>query len=549
MEPKLNQSLPLSLVVPSEEFELQEILIRADIDREVFATFDADTIEAIQEEVGLSAGLLPKLSSKEIEKIKIVEPLNIEKLEDIPNSSSPHFGTYFADIYMNGVYKWEGGYVVYKKNDTKEREKLLDLEGLSREFLLHPETIVKIRKNLQLIRPTDRVEQSMRHLGFAMGVLLGRFNAQMGCLVDLADEKRKEKGIAPDPKTPQALKAGLYFTSLSDLRGSIQSTVDIADERIVQELKNVLIYKLGEEGFQEVWKEMEIALLQDCDSNNNSIGWNKFFREKYFDLHLKKYDNRPIYFPLSSSSKNFVFYFNIHTWNPGTFSYILSEFLNPDLKALSARLDSLTQAKEKAEKSELKTIDKELITIQKLFKELEDFRDTLAIINTTGIDADKLEAKVPYFMDLDDGVMVNSSALHPLLNPLWNKPKEIWVNILKPQGKKDYDWSHLAMRYFPNRVLAKCKIDPSLAVAHSDYGEHKGKDLFKEFHPEASKKWEERNANTQDKVSKKSGGTMIPGMEAHLPSKEEVKKAKLEKSIASQKELAIKKKAIKKSKK
>jgi hypothetical protein len=33
-------------------------------------------------------------------------------------------------------------------------------------------------------------------------------------------------------------------------------------------------------------------------------------------------------------------------------------------------------------------------------------------------------------------------------------------------GKKDYDWSHLAARYFPERVRAKCVTDPSLAVAH-----------------------------------------------------------------------------------
>ncbi|WP_156825313.1 hypothetical protein [Leptospira yanagawae] len=508
----MENDLPISLVVPSEDFELKEILIRADIDREVFSTFDSETVEAIQEEVGLSAGLLPQLSDAEIHKITRTETCNIERLEDIPEVKSPSFGSYFADVYLNGTYKFEGGYVTYSKKNTKERDKVLNLEGLSREFLLHPETIVKIRRHLKLIRKSDRIEQSLRHLGFAFGVLLGRFDSQMGCLVDLADDKRKERNLEKDKSAPKPLQEGAYFTNLGDLRTTISSPVKIVDEAIIEKLKEVLVYKLRKEKADEVWNEMEITFLQDCGevATDPKKNWSWFFRESFFALHLSKYENRPIYFPLSSSKKNFVFYFNIHTWNPGTFSFILSDFLNPDLKSMKARLASLQDAKIKASSSESKQIDKDILNLQKYILELEDFVNTLEVINTTGIDSNQLEAKVSYYMDLDDGVMVNSSALHPLLEPQWKKPKEIWDAILKPSGKKDYDWSHLAMRYFPKRVLAKCKVDPSLAVAHSDYGEHKGRDLFKEFHSEASKKWEERNSK-EPKVKEESA---LPGMES-----------------------------------
>lgn len=524
----MNQNLPISLIVPSEEFELKEILIRADIDREVFATFDDETVVAIQDEVGLSAGLLPKLSDIEIEKISITGEVTIERLEDIPIASSPDFGSYFADIYLNGTYKFESGYVVYKADRKKDRDKILNLEGLSREFLLHPETIVKIRRHLKLIRNSDRMEQSFRHLGFAVGVLLGRFDAQTGVLVDLAEDKRKERKLEEDTNAPKPLMEGMYFTNLGDLRFSIDSTVKVVDEKVIERLQQVLVYKLGADKTKEIWDEIQIALLRECDPvKNEESDWSSFFREKFFELHLSKYENRPIYFPLSSSKKNFVFYFNIHTWNTGTFSYILSDFLNPDLNAMKARLDSIQDAKVKASSSEAKQLDKDIIQLQKLVIELEEFRNTLETINTTGIDAGSLEAKVSYFMDLDDGVMVNSSALHPLLTPQWKKPKEIWQNILKPQGKKDYDWSHLAMRYFPNRVLAKCKIDPSLAVAHSNYGPFKDRDLFKEFHPDASKKWEERNKNNQE-TNTSDKNELMPGFAGVMPSKEERAKAKKE---------------------
>ncbi|WP_167883962.1 hypothetical protein [Leptospira meyeri] len=509
---QVENELSISLVVPSEEFELKEILIRADIDREVFATFDDETVEAIQDEVGLSAGLLPKLTDAEIGKITRTVECNIERLEDIPQIELPSFGSYFADVYLNGTYKFEGGYVTYSKRNTKERDKVLNLEGLSREFLLHPETIVKIRRHLKLIRKSDRIEQSLRHLGFAFGVLLGRFDAQIGCLVDLADDKRKERNLEKDKLAPKPLQEGAYFTNLGDLRTTISSPVSIVDEVIIEKLKDVLVYKIGKEKAELVWQEMEVAFLQDCGEGtpDPKRNWSWFFREAFFPLHLSKYENRPIYFPLSSSKKNFVFYFNIHTWKPGTFSYILSDFLNPDLKSMKARLVSLQDAKINASGSESRQIDKDILNLQKYILELEEFVKLLEIINTTGIDANQLEAKVSYFMDLDDGVMVNSSALHPLLEPQWKKPKEIWDAILKPSGKKDYDWSHLAMRYFPKRVLDKCKKDPSLAVAHSDYGEHKGRDLFKEFHPEASKKWEERNS----KESAPKGEASLPGMES-----------------------------------
>lgn len=522
----MNDLLPISLVVPSEDFELKEILIRADIDKEVFATFDDETVRAIQDEVGLSAGLLPKLSDAIISEIKISEPVNIEKLEDIPKISDSGFGSYFADIYLRGAYKFEGGYVCFKTNDEKEREKLLSLEELSREFLIHPESIVKLRRSLGLIRNSDRIEQSLRHLGFAIGVLLGRFDAQTGVLVDLAEEKRKEKNLTKDESAPNPIQEGIFLTNLGDLRYSIDSPVKDVDDVIVQKIRDVLDYKLGKEKAKEVWEEMEIAFLKDCDPNKEAITWNTFLRDKFFDLHLKKYDNRPIYFPLSSSRRNFVFYFNIHTWHKGTFSYILSDYLNPELNGMNARLNNILEAKLKANAQEGRKLDRDIRKLQDLTRELEEFRNTLEIINTTGIDPNLLEAQVPYFMDLDDGVMVNSSALHPLLSPQWDKPKDIWKNIVKPEGKKDYDWSHLAMRYFPNRVLKKCKVDPSLAVAHSDYGQFKGRDLFKEFHPEASKKWEARNQKSNQEEGSSSTLPTLPGMTSSPKAKKSSSKSK-----------------------
>ncbi len=79
--------------------------------------------------------------------------------------------------------------------------------------------------------------------------------------------------------------------------------------------------------------------------------------------------------------------------------------------------------------------------------------------------------------------MINSAALWPLLDPLWKDPRRWWDELSRADGRKDYDWSHMALRYWPNRVREKCQSDPSLAVAHG---------CFWELHPEKAFQWEQR---------------------------------------------------------
>lgn len=89
----------------------------------------------------------------------------------------------------------------------------------------------------------------------------------------------------------------------------------------------------------------------------------------------------------------------------------------------------------------------------------------------------------PYDPDLDDGVMINSAALYPLLAPQWKDPTKWWKEMANAKGRKDYHWSHLAMRYWPRRVDAKCQDDPSSGVAHG---------CFWKYHPERAYAWELR---------------------------------------------------------
>src|SRR5690606_16773524 len=100
----------------------------------------------------------------------------------------------------------------------------------------------------------------------------------------------------------------------------------------------------------------------------------------------------------------------------------------------------------------------------KLFEELEQFiADVTQIAEKGAPPTDNKcparEVDAPFRMDLDDGVMINSAALWPLLAPQWKDPKKWWKELCTAQGRKDYDWAHLSARYFPTRVDAKCQED------------------------------------------------------------------------------------------
>jgi hypothetical protein len=214
-----------------------------------------------------------------------------------------------------------------------------------------------------------------------------------------------------------------------------------------------------------------------------------YLRKSFFDFHKKLYENRPIYFPLSSAKKSFVAFVSIHRWQADTLGVLLADHLMPAKKRFEGELDDLRTAKaSQVGGANRARAEKRFAEVQKLLEELADFIAIVSEIADRGPPPSderttKRETDARFVMDLDDGVMVNSAALWPLLEAQWKDPKKWWKQLANAEGKKDYDWSHLAARYFPTRVRKKCHDDPSLAVAHG---------CFWELHPAKAYAWEVR---------------------------------------------------------
>lgn len=290
-------------------------------------------------------------------------------------------------------------------------------------------------------------------LSYAIGVALGRFS------------------VNPPHSLPQGI---LYLSTYSrDRPDSKDSLHHPASQPIIT-----------------AWEKWGTAI-----STGKSL--HDWLRLNFFkDIHLKQYDQRPIYFPLSSAKKNFVAHISIHRWTDTTLSDLLADYLTPELSQLEGELADLIETKTQGDRKTQAIAEKRYSTLTQLHDELKSFITLVRQCAEQGPPPAKpedplREANAKYQMDLDDGVMVNSAALWPLLDSQWNKPKIWWSELClaNPKGNKDYDWSHLAAHYFPARVDAKCQQDPSLAVAHG---------VFWQYHPAKAYEWELR---LQDEIA------------------------------------------------
>ena len=99
--------------------------------------------------------------------------------------------------------------------------------------------------------------------------------------------------------------------------------------------------------------------------------------------------------------------------------------------------------------SEVRKLERERERSASLLEELESFEAELRRVAEGG-----------WMPHLDDGVVINLAPLHALVP--WKEPEKVWKKL----EKGDYDWAHLARRYWPERVREKCRTDKSLAIAH-----------------------------------------------------------------------------------
>lgn len=283
--------------------------------------------------------------------------------------------------------------------------------------------------NDSVAEANEIVDEMFLRQSWAVGVAFGRFDWKL---------PTGERQTVPEPEPFDPLPAkspGMLLENIDSFHAHMGILVDDPGNPhdLVRLVEEVLAYV-------------------DVPASDNIRRW---LQKDFFAFHLKLYSKSrrkaPIYWPLSTASGSYTLWIYYPSLTSQTLFTAVNDFLdgpNGKLTQVSRECAELRQKGSSRSSDDEKSYE----MLQTFEQELTDLRDTLLKIAPT------------YQPNHDDGVQITAAPLWPLFrHKPWQKVlKETWAKL----EKGDYDWAHLAMNYWPERVREKCKTDKSLAIAH-----------------------------------------------------------------------------------
>jgi len=270
------------------------------------------------------------------------------------------------------------------------------------------------------------VDQTDGLLSWAAGVAFGRFDWHLAT-------GEREAPPEPEPFDPLPAKSpGMLPDGAEPFHA--HSGILVADQGHPNDLARLI---------EEVLACVEAPVPADV---------RRWLQRDFFPLHLRQHSKSrrmaPIYWPISTSSGSYTLWLYYPSLTDQTLFTAVNDFIEPKLKQVGQDVAALRTKGSTRSRDDEKTFE----SLQTLELELIELRDTLLAIAQS------------YRPNHDDGVQITAAPLWQLFR---HKP---WQKILKDTWAKlekgDYDWAHLAMAYWPDRVREKCLTDKSLAIAH-----------------------------------------------------------------------------------
>lgn len=178
----------------------------------------------------------------------------------------------------------------------------------------------------------------------------------------------------------------------------------------------------------------------------------------FFDFHIWRYSKSrrkaPIYWRLCTNSgrrqSRYGVWLYCHRLTDDTLWTVLNDYVGPRREREERKAEELKRRIEGTPRSEVRRLEGEREEAIAVLEELQSLDGELRKVAEGG-----------WGPELDDGVVINLAPLHAVVP--WQEPENVWTKL----ERGDYDWAHLALRYWPERVREKCQTDRSLAIAHS----------------------------------------------------------------------------------
>jgi hypothetical protein len=391
----------------------------------------------------------------------------------------------------------------------RQRQGLRDEETLCRLFEIPPRRLSAIRRRLDLVRDEDTRRVAADIASWAVGTAFGRWDVRLvarpelhpswpdpfgplprcplGQLVDARGLPATHDRIASDawlaartdatrlPDVEEDEAGALWLVETAGARtGPAESDassypVDVAWEGLLQDdaleddplelgsarhpddlserVRRVLEWRYGEHGLA---REAEIVAALGAKS---LLGWLRS-TNGFFGDHLKRYSKSkrtaPIYWPLSTESGGFTLWLYYPRFGVAMLNACVNRLRESEL-ALSREETRLLRAPagrapDRSESTRLDHIESER-------RERAKLREALADLIHGGF--------TPH---LDDGAIVNAAPL-----ARWFRHRE-WredaAKLYRAVERREHDWSHLALWLRRDKVLARCRKERDLAIAH-----------------------------------------------------------------------------------
>jgi hypothetical protein len=194
----------------------------------------------------------------------------------------------------------------------------------------------------------------------------------------------------------------------------------------------------------------DVAALLDPKGHDLRVWLGDSFFEHHLKRHSKSRRKAPIVWQLGTPSGRYSVWLYAHRLTRDSFFQLQNEVVGPKLIHEERQLTNLRQnAGEGPSAQERKEIVAQQAIVEELRAMLDEVKRVAPLWNP----------------NLDDGVVLTMAPLWRLVpqHKPWQKELRTKWNELAA-GK--YDWAHVAMHLWPERVAPKCATDRSLAIAH-----------------------------------------------------------------------------------
>ena len=204
--------------------------------------------------------------------------------------------------------------------------------------------------------------------------------------------------------------------------------------------------------FEVVFDDAD-ARLKEAAELLGTTELRSWFASDFFGPHIKRYSKSrrkaPIYWQFATPSGSYSIWLYIHRATADSLFRVL-ELVSQKLRHEEGKHAALLQDAGPSPSPSQR-------------RDLEQQDSFLSELN--GLKAEVTRVAPLWRPGLDDGVLLNFAPLWrlvPQLSSWQTECRNAWEKLVRG----DFDWAHLAMHLWPERVVPKCQTDRSLAIAH-----------------------------------------------------------------------------------